>query len=341
MESVSKFIYVDLGITNPFMNLAVEEYLYNNYKKDTFVMILWQNQRSVVIGQNQSVYSQCNLSHIKNSDIFIIRRKSGGGAVYHDLGNLNYTFISSNYNGVCEHNMRRVCSVLNRLGITAEISGRNDIIAEGKKISGNAFYADDEKICHHGTLLVNANLNEMYEVLTVSEEKWLDKGIDSVKSRTINIKDIDSSITVEKVKRYFRNILSSEIEYGEIVQYSKIYDFNANMEEILQLYKVYSSTDWIFEKNFHETMIAKQKFNWGNVEIHVLLQDNVITKCCIFSDALETSLIKKISMDLNNQSFDSVSLQKAFDAFCNDRWTDVQKTIANDIKELLLSETAM
>lgn len=335
---MKKLLIVDVGIIDPYINLAIEELLYNSYEENSLVLFLWQNNNSVVVGQNQSVYSQCNMDIIKANKINVVRRKSGGGAVYHDLGNLNYTFISNYHDSVISDNVNIIISSLNMLGINAVPTGRNDIMVSDKKISGNAFYRDDHKICHHGTILVDSDLSMMYDVLNVETDKWKDKGIDSARGRTINLKEINPDISVDKIKKCLYDILS--VSYSVIETYHSFFDLIKNVDDINKIAMLYSSKSWIFEKKFNESLELRRKYSWGSLQIKLIIDNNSISDCLMFSDALETEIIQSINNVLKGIQFCSLSIKNAFNILYATRMTEAEKSIASDIELLLISKAA-
>ena len=160
-------------VHNPAFNLAFESYLLKNNTPDTMIFYLWQNDKTIVIGRHQNPYKECDLEKVKRDNVTVIRRSSGGGAVYHDLGNLNFTFIA----GENVYNVDRQCSVivdaLKEFGLNCEVSGRNDMTIQGAKFSGHAYLNHEEMYCHHGTMLVNSDLKILSEYLTVSDVKLI------------------------------------------------------------------------------------------------------------------------------------------------------------------------
>ncbi len=210
-----------LPSTDPCFNLAAEEYLLQNGEGD--IRLLWQNSRSVIIGKNQNTWAEVNVPYTEKNGIAVVRRLSGGGAVFHDLGNVNYTFITA-YDGSGIDFARFTAPILNvlrRLGVPAELGGRNDILADGRKISGNAQAVvrrpdGTARQLHHGTLLFGADLSALAESLIVHPEKIRTKGIVSVRSRVANIRDF-SDFPKEVDVGAFIALLAAEIgEGGEI-----------------------------------------------------------------------------------------------------------------------------
>ncbi len=182
--------YINLTTTDPAFNLAAEQYVFENLPKDRNYLMLWQNDNAVIIGKYQNTLAEINLPYVEQHHIRVVRRLSGGGAVYHDLGNLNYSFISDA--GSSESlNLRLFCEpvvrALEELGVRAEINGRNDMTVDGKKFSGNAQYIRSGRVLHHGTLLFNSDLSVISEVLHVDQSKITAKGIRSVRSRVTNL----------------------------------------------------------------------------------------------------------------------------------------------------------
>ncbi len=184
------FRYFETGSTDPYYNLAFEEYLFDHFLQDSILM-LWQNDRTVVIGRNQITQQQVNIPFIEAHRINVVRRMTGGGAVYHDLGNLNYSFITDEVGSSVSQSLEilavPIVEALRGLGLEASVSGRNDILVSGRKVSGTAQRAAHGRILHHGTLLFDSDEEMISGALRVDEEKFRGKGVRSVKSRIRNI----------------------------------------------------------------------------------------------------------------------------------------------------------
>ena len=184
-------IYIINDSQDPYYNLASEEYVMNSFNEDEKYLMLWQNRPSIIIGKHQNTIEEINREFVQANNIAIVRRLSGGGAVYHDLGNLNFTFIVKVPNTSLEFDFKKftepVVAALNQMEIPAEFNSRNDLSIEGKKISGNAQYIRKGKCLHHGTLLFNTNLDQLVMALRVSSDKIESKGIKSIRSRVTNI----------------------------------------------------------------------------------------------------------------------------------------------------------
>ena len=182
--------------TDPYRNLAAERYLLEHTSAGSVTLYLWQNKNTVVIGRNQNPWAECNMALLRQDGGHLVRRLSGGGAVYHDSGNLNFTFLTDTATYDLDRQLAVIISALASLGIKAEKSGRNDILVDGRKVSGNAFYTSGNKKYHHGTLLIDVKTDVMAKYLTVSPLKLQSKGVSSVKSRVLNLKESCPILTV-------------------------------------------------------------------------------------------------------------------------------------------------
>lgn len=197
--------YIELASTDPAWNLAAEQYVFDSLEHDKSYFLLWQNDNSIIIGKNQNTAAEINSEYVREKGIQVVRRLSGGGAVYHDLGNLNYTFITDT-DSSSRIDFQRFCvpmvNALRTFGIKAELDGRNDIIVEGKKVSGNAQYSYNGRIMHHGTLLFSSDLTVLNKALSVSPEKIKAKGIPSISARVSNLSNfVPSSIGMDDFRQ--------------------------------------------------------------------------------------------------------------------------------------------
>ena len=192
-------IYESEGF-DPHRNLAIEQHLLESVLGGCCLLYLWRNERTVVIGRNQNAWAECRTALLSEEGGTLARRLSGGGAVYHDLGNLNFTFLMRTW----DYDLARQLSVIRRAcavcGIETEISGRNDLLADGRKFSGNAFYHHEGRSYHHGTLLVDVDGEAMKRYLSPSKAKLEAKGVESVRSRVVNLKELNPAIAVETLK---------------------------------------------------------------------------------------------------------------------------------------------
>lgn len=205
-----KYKYYFSNGFDPYENLAVERCLFEFANENTAILYLWQNDNTIVIGKNQDVYSECRADEFKAQGGRIVRRMSGGGAVYHDLGNLNFSIITVKANDSEQKYLDIILRMAKNLGIKAEFGGRNDVVCSGRKFSGSAVYDDGEKICRHGTVLVRSDIEKMTYYLTPEREKLNRHGVESVRSRVMNLSEADSEITVDAVKKSFVEATDAE-----------------------------------------------------------------------------------------------------------------------------------
>lgn len=283
---------------DPWYNLAVEELLLKHVRKNEIILYLWQNDNTVVVGKNQNCWRECKCRELEKDGGKLARRLSGGGAVYHDLGNLNFTFVMDKELNNLEKQLKVIIEALKKTGIEAEFSVRNDITAKGKKFSGNSFYNTKNTVLHHGTLLINSNLSKLATYLQVSREKIQSKGVESVQSRVINLKEINSSITLEEV---ISNLKNTFIQLyggnGEGI------DINPFEEEINILYNKYSSWQWRYGESPNFDISFQKIFSWGEIEICFKCKDGYIVDSKVYSDAMDYELLMEISKKIKGIKF--------------------------------------
>lgn len=207
-------VYLESPSTDAAFNLALEQYVFDEMDRSKEYFMLWQNRNAIIIGKNQNTIEEINQKYVEDHDIQVIRRLSGGGAVYHDMGNLNFTFI---VDGEDSSNMdlhafcRPIARALQQLGVDAQVNGRNDITIDGKKFSGNSQYIRNKRIMHHGTMMYDSDLSVVSECLNVSRAKIESKGIKSVRSRVTNIREyLQEDITLEQYKELLLHYMEEE-----------------------------------------------------------------------------------------------------------------------------------
>ena len=283
--------YIRLNTTDPYYNLALEEYLFKNADDDVF--ILWQNEPSVIAGKNQNVYAEVDLEYAKTHGIHVCRRITGGGAVYHDLGNVNYTFISANGSGKMldfEYFSRPIRNAVGRLGVASRMSDRNDIECEGGKFSGNAQHAEGGRILHHGTLLFDTDFNVLEAVLKVDKEKLDYRAVKSCRSRVVNL----ASLVSQKIS--VDNFLC-QIERSVCEELCADYTEAPKNEEIDLLYTRNKTHEWIFSDRRYLTKYTverKKKYSFGLVKAELELFGDTLRNVKISGDFFGQEPIEKL-----------------------------------------------
>lgn len=302
-----KTSYIDSNSFDPWLNLAVEEYLLSSYAAEGVVLYLWQNAHTVVIGRNQNAWQECHVDKLAREGGKLARRLSGGGAVYHDLGNLNFTFLmpKRRYDLHCQ--LAVVVDAVKSLGIAAQFSGRNDILADGKKFSGNAFYHGKDTSYHHGTILLDVDMKKLSMYLNVSKSKIESKGIKSVVSRVVNLKELRSDLTIETMKKAM--YMGFIEEYGQI---DTILDFQeiTSREGVKELYGKYSSGEWLFGNSPEFDFRIDNRFNWGGVEIGLNVKKGIVRDAIVYSDSMDLDFIHNLQESLKSIEFSQEGLLK-------------------------------
>ena len=273
----------------PFLNLAVEDWLFQHCEKESVVCYLWRNERTVVIGQNQNPYAECNVDMLEGEGGHLMRRTTGGGAVYHDVENLNFTFVAPVAVADIQRNFKVIADALATYGIKAEVSGRNDMTAEGRKFSGSAFHKNATTALHHGTIMIKTDIEALRRYLTPNVSKLLKHGVKSVESRVVNLSEL-ADITVESLMP--RIVEAFEKEFG---QRSEVVDFCelSNVDAVRQRRDFYASDEWRFGRWRDFKATCKGAFDWGIVEVSLLMDRGAVVDCQIASDALDVESVDK------------------------------------------------
>ncbi|MGM0499076.1 MAG: lipoate--protein ligase [Bacillota bacterium] len=319
---------------NPWYNLALEEYLLDNLAENEIILYLWQNDNTVVIGRNQNAWQECRVGDLEANGGKLARRLSGGGAVFHDKGNLNYTLLMPRMKYDLKENLKVILKALQDLGVDAEFSGRNDIICDGKKISGNAYYLGTKAAYIHGTVLIDSDLEKLVSYLKVSDAKIKSKGIDSVKARVMNLSQADDRLSVAKIKDSIKTNFAEIYNQGQPLEEIKIND--SENEEFKKLYDKYSSWDWRFGKSPDFDISLNNRFDWGELELNLKLSSGTVAKAVLYSDAMYSDLIPKISEALTAQPFELEKILKAAKKSLTDyNWQDEKE--GKKIKEEFLN----
>lgn len=277
-------IYIRNDDNRPQFNLALEQYVFDSLNQFDEIFLLWINEPSIIVGKNQNTIQEINLDYVKENNINVVRRLSGGGAVYHDYGNLNYTIISKSKETSAfnfEAFSQPVIEVLAKLGVKAEFSGRNDITIDGQKFCGNAQYMKKGKVLHHGAMLFDTDLEVLGKALKVSKDKIESKGVKSVRSRVTNIKDhLKEDITVEDFKQLLLEHMFKENK--EIEEYKLTEEDYANINKLME--ERYSTWEWNFGSSPDFNIEKSRRFPSGKVEIKIDVQEGIIRGIKFYGD---------------------------------------------------------
>ena len=279
-----KLTLFDLTTTDPAFNLAAEQYIFDALPRDRMYFMLWQNDNAVIIGKHQNTRAEINEKYVKEHGVRVVRRLSGGGAVYHDLGNLNFTFITD-AREASEMNFRVFCEpvvrTLARFGVTAEINGRNDMTIAGKKFSGNAQYVKDGRVMHHGTILFDSDLAAVSEALRADEEKYKTKAFKSVRSRVTNVAEhLPQPVPLAE----FRAALLAEAAKSAPAEPGVFTDADLAAIEALRAER-YATYEWNYGAAGTFTMQRRARIEGcGTIEVHFRAEGGVIAEARFFGD---------------------------------------------------------
>lgn len=325
---LKKIQVIESIVDNPYQNLAVEKYLFDTVEEDAVILYLWQNQRTVVYGRNQNVWKECNVSKLLADGGYPARRLSGGGAVYHDLGNLNFTFLAQK----SEYNVNRQMDVIlkacHQCGIDAEKTGRNDIAVNGRKFSGNAFFHSGNQRYHHGTILIHSDLSALSGYLNVDSQKLQSKGVTSVKSRVINLQEICSKLTIVQMKQALAEAFTQVYERdAEIVTPECL-----EQEKLAKYTQMFQSDDWLYGRQIPFTMRIYRRFVWGDFDCNLNVNHGRIQEVRLYSDALEGAFIEQIQERMVNLPLSCEKLSQMIEGLASNQ---VQKKMSDDIRVLL------
>lgn len=277
-----------MDCTDPHVNLAAEEALLLGAPKDCATLFLWQNAHTVVIGAGQNAFAECRVGLLREEGGTLARRSTGGGAVYHDMGNLNFSFIVPS----ALYDVARQLSVVTRavaaFGIPAEPSGRNDVTANGCKFSGNAFRLLRESCLHHGTLLVDADFSKMARYLSVSQDKLRAKGVKSVRSRVVNISEL-GNVTVESLREEMMRAFAAEYGQAEV---SDVLSLGLpGLDEAISRYR---SDAWNLGRSPMGSVHVSGRAKECGIALYADTEGGKLTNCKIFTDSMDETLAGRL-----------------------------------------------
>ena len=334
---INRLIWLETDNTYPYRNLAMEEYMTNHVPDGTCILFLWQNRHTVVIGRNQNCWKECRVNFLEEEGGYLVRRLSGGGAVFHDLGNLNFTFIVRKPDYDVDRQLQVILEAVRRLGIQAEKTGRNDITVEGRKFSGNAFYQTGDCCYHHGTLLIHADKDNMSRYLNVPREKLASKGVSSVKSRVANLDEFCPGLTVDRMKAALVEAFSSV--YGQPAVRMK--EEELPQPEIDVLTEKFASWQWKYGRKIPFEYEMEKRFPWGNIQIQLHVDEGVIQDVNVFSDAMDQEMFGALAKQLKGCGYAEEDICRAVKAVGTDAFQAGEYTGADEPQSCRIKEDIM
>lgn len=312
-------------ITDPYINLATEKVLLDKVQPGCCILYLWQNENTVVIGSNQNPWKECRTSLLESDGGKLARRLSGGGAVFHDLGNLNFTFLMCQEDYDIPRQLQVIQQACASLGITAEPSGRNDLLADGKKFSGNAFYHHKGKAYHHGTLLVRGDMNKLQKYLSPPKAKLEAKGVSSVRSRVTNLSDLVPGLTCKDMADRMKAAFSKV--YGCQAEQLSLNDGDAATVEMLR--QQYSHWEYLYGKSLPFSFECEEKFPWGHICLQLNTDGGVIHNVRVYTDAMDWHLGPALEQALTGCKFTFSAMKAAINL------ADIDSALKQDLYQLL------
>ncbi len=310
--------------TDPYRNLAAERYLLEHTPAGSVTLYLWQNKNTVVIGRNQNPWAECNMALLRRDGGHLVRRLSGGGAVYHDSGNLNFTFLTDTATYDLDRQLQVIITALASLGIKAEKSGRNDILVDGRKVSGNAFYTSGNKKYHHGTLLIDVKTDVMAKYLTVSPLKLQAKGVSSVKSRVLNLKEAFPTLTVAALSQAL--ITAFGQIYNNVPQQLGADFFDE--AELAKYETEFRDDAFRLGKRLPFTWQTEARFDWGSFTLACKVDGGIVQQAEVYTDAMDWQALQNAGRFFTGAAFTPQALAQAAYQIPGEAGTDIAEFLA-------------
>ncbi|MBP3652835.1 MAG: lipoate--protein ligase [Clostridia bacterium] len=292
------------GSGDGWRNLAVDEYFIDTLGEEDILLYFYINTNAVIIGRGQNPWAECNLSAMERDGVQLVRRITGGGAVFHDAGNLNFSFIAGEKIYNLERQLGMILNAVRSLGIPCDFSGRNDLLADGRKFSGNAFCQRGSIRQHHGTLLLNADLTRLQNYLNVDPRKLQAKGAKSVRSRVCNLSEYVPGLNCERMLGAL--IKAFREEYGEFETLSDV-----DEAAVAPYIQKQQSEEWRLGKTPRFDLEIENRFSWGNVQMLLTLRQSRVDELDVYSDAIDVDLIQEVHDRLVGVKFSSSAMADA------------------------------
>ena len=323
--------YLKNPSTNPYYNMAFDEYCLESLPIDEPVFFLWQNKPAVIVGYNQEVNTEVNLDYLKEKGIDLVRRVTGGGAVYHDLENLNYTIVgrSEDLERDYPEYAALMMKALQALGVPATLSGRNDILVEGKKVSGFAKRVCKNRLMVHGTLMYNVDVDVLTHVLNPSTTKLQSKGIASVRSRVTNLCNYLPELSdIQAFKNRLEEILSNNYSDAE---YKLSETDLAHIQQLTD--EKFATWEWNYGRSPKATLVHSARLACGTVEIHLTLTENRIASCRFGGDFLGNLPASDVEKALTGIPYEINEIRKCLSKIEISRYFD--RVSVDDLLEMM------
>ena len=320
---MSNYFFVSPSLDG-WQNLAMDEWFLDHLKPEDMVLYFYVNENAVIIGKNQNPWKECDLAAMERDGVQLVRRITGGGAVYHDKGNLNFSLIVGEGRYDVEKQLNVILQAVRSFGIPCDFSGRNDLLADGRKFSGNAFCKRGQMCQHHGTLLLNADLGKLQNYLRPDPRKLQAKGVSSVRSRVCNLSEF-TSVTVETMLPAIRKAFCEV--YGEVE------DFKPTPEDLagMLLYREkQASWDWRLGKTPGFDLELDTRFPWGGVQLLLTAKNSMVTEVSVYSDAMDPELPEEVKSRLTGCRFSSKAMAEAL--------MESEKETLHDIAKFILEQ---
>ncbi len=329
---IDEILYYRSKGYDPYTNQGVEMYLFDEVKDNQLAFYLWQNDKTVVIGRNQNASVELDRETLEADGGHLARRLSGGGAVYHEVANLNFTFACTGDNYSVARQSMVIVRAMKKLGFDAELSGRNDITIDGAKFSGNAYYSKANHHYHHGTILVNVDTEKMAKYLKPSSKKLKAKGVSSVRSRVVNLVQLDPDLTIDGLASALKEAVKEEYQCSM----RELSESDFDTEKLDRQVAFFADKSWQRGKHVDYNLFNQERYSWGEASIEIELSENKIKDLKVNSDANDSSLIKEIEEILLRAGTKLDDLVRALDdTYLKDEQSNlIKQDIADLIKAL-------
>lgn len=294
--------------TNPWFNLATEDWIFRDLDPSVPVLFLWRNQPNIVIGRHQNPWRECDLEKMEAQGVLLTRRQSGGGAVYQDLGNSCFTFLAGKATYSRDRNFELLVRTLARFGIEAEVSGRNDITVEGRKVSGNAFKEAPDRAFHHGTMLLHVDLGRLGELLRPDPRKLSAKGIASVRSRVANLREFCPDLDHDRFCDALADVFREHHQQDAPVEQLDRSDLE-HLPALAEHYALQQDWNWRFGATPDFAHHLAGRFDWGLIDVHLDTRKGHVSRAQVFSDTLHPDMIDLVSEHLPGTPYRGPDIQ--------------------------------